>query len=134
MTPVRRHIGGIPKSLSLQMEEGNYYEALQLYRTLQSRYEAAGKFKESDELVYDGIVNMNKYGQTISAYDLATVYITSLKTRSTSFSPEVADHMIDILKTFPQGEEKEKLLFAFTQSFCIVPFYVDGVTRWETHS
>lgn len=44
------------------------------------------------------------------------------------------DHMIDILKTFPQGEEKEKLLFAFTQSFCIVPFYVDGVTRWETHS
>lgn len=38
MTPVRRHIGGIPKSLSLQMEEGNYYEALQLYRTLQSRY------------------------------------------------------------------------------------------------
>ncbi|KAK8798403.1 hypothetical protein WA588_003485 [Blastocystis sp. NMH] len=115
MTPVRRHIGGIPKSLSLQMEEGNYYEALQLYRTLQSRYEAAGKFKESDELVYDGIVNMNKYGQTISAYDLATVYITSLKTRSTSFSPEVADHMIDILKTFPQGEEKEKLLFAFTQ-------------------
>lgn len=28
-----------------------------------SRYEASGKYKESDELTYDGIVNMNKYGQ-----------------------------------------------------------------------
>ena len=27
--------------------------------------------------------------------------------------------MIAILKTFPQGEEKEKLLFACTQLFCM---------------
>lgn len=26
-------------------------------------YEASGKYKESDELTFDGIVNMNKYGQ-----------------------------------------------------------------------
>lgn len=35
---MRRQVGGIPKTLAIQMEEGNYYEALQLYRTLQSRY------------------------------------------------------------------------------------------------
>ena len=27
------------------------------------RYEASRKYKESDELTFDGIVNMNKYGQ-----------------------------------------------------------------------
>lgn len=27
------------------------------------RYESAGKFKESDELVFHGIENMNKYNQ-----------------------------------------------------------------------
>ena len=32
------------------------------------RYEASGKYKESDDLTFDGIVNMNKYGQvTISS-------------------------------------------------------------------
>lgn len=33
----RRHIGTIPQTLETQMSEGNYYEALQLYKSLQSR-------------------------------------------------------------------------------------------------
>ena len=38
MNKSRRQARGIPQTLSIKMEEGNYYEALQLYRTLQSRY------------------------------------------------------------------------------------------------
>ena len=69
---VRRQVGTIPKTLETQLSEGNYYEALQLYKSLEvnpfairhsRRYEAAGKFKESDDLTYHGIVNMNKHNQ-----------------------------------------------------------------------
>ena len=80
---MRRKVGTIPKTLETDLEEGNYYEALQLYKSLQSRfpsfqmivifrYESAGKFKESDELVFHGIENMNKYNQVAGFSPLLT--------------------------------------------------------------
>ena len=63
------------------------------------RYESAGKFKESDELVFHGIENMNKYNQTISAYDLAVVYFNSLKTRNAAFTTEIGGGPFFPLKT-----------------------------------
>lgn len=35
---MRRTVGTIPKTLDMQLEEGNFYEALQLYKSLQSRW------------------------------------------------------------------------------------------------
>ena len=35
---MRRQVGTIPKTLETKLEEGDYYEALQLYKSLQSRY------------------------------------------------------------------------------------------------
>ena len=67
---MRRQVGTIPKTLETKLEEGDYYEALQLYKSLQSRYfpillwylyryEGAGKYKESDELILHGVQNYN---------------------------------------------------------------------------
>ena len=71
---MRRQVGTIPKTLETKLEEGDYYEALQLYKSLQSRYllicicyliryEGAGKYKESDELILHGVQNLNKHNQ-----------------------------------------------------------------------
>ena len=35
---MRRKVGTIPKTLETDLDEGNYYEALQLYKSLQSRF------------------------------------------------------------------------------------------------
>lgn len=35
---MRRTVGTIPRTLDMQLEEGNFYEALQLYKSLQSRW------------------------------------------------------------------------------------------------
>ncbi|CBK24832.2 uncharacterized protein [Blastocystis hominis] len=75
---MRRTVGTIPKTLDMQLEEGNYYEALQLYKSLQSRYETAEKYKESDELLFHGIENMNKHNQVDSflfALSLRTIWL-----------------------------------------------------------
>ena len=75
---------------------------------------------------------------------MAVVYITSIKTRNTPFSTMIGstylyififiiDNLIDILKSFPTGEEKEKLISAFTQYTFCKRLTVDGVNPLEMH-
>ena len=51
------------------------------------------------------------------------------------FSSFIVDNFIDILKSFPTGEEKEKLVGAFTQYiFTTRVLIVDGANLLETLS
>ena len=60
----RRKPGGksleVIQRLQQRVSEGEYYEALQLYKTSYSRLEAQGKLDEAEELLVTGAIAMSK--------------------------------------------------------------------------
>lgn len=57
----RRKAGGkdVVQRLQQRVEEGDYYEALQLYKTSYSRFKAQGKLDEAEELLVTGAIAMS---------------------------------------------------------------------------
>lgn len=60
----RRKPGGksleVIQRLQQRVSEGEYYEALQLYKTSYSRLKAQGKLDEAEELLVTGAIAMSK--------------------------------------------------------------------------
>lgn len=66
MSATRRKPGGKSKSLDVvhrlqqRVAEGDYYEALQLYKTSYSRLKANGKLDDAEELLTTGAIAMSQ--------------------------------------------------------------------------
>jgi len=76
-----RSRGGVERVLSklkTSLENGNYYEAHQMYRTLYFRYTSQGKFEVLEGMLYDGATTFFSHHQTASAVDLAKLYVELL--------------------------------------------------------
>lgn len=60
----RRKAGGksleVIQRLQQRVSEGEYYEALQLYKTSYSRLKAQGKLDDAEELLVTGAIAMSK--------------------------------------------------------------------------
>lgn len=60
----RRKAGGksldVVERLQQRVAEGNYYEALQLYKTSYSRLKAQGKLDDGEELLVTGAIAMSR--------------------------------------------------------------------------
>lgn len=67
----RRKPGGGSKSLDVvqrlqqRVSEGEFYEALQLYKTSYSRLKAQGKLDDAEELVTSGAIAMSKENEVL---------------------------------------------------------------------
>jgi len=64
--------------LKSAIEEENYYEAHQLYRTLYFRFSSQSKFAEAEDLLYEGSLELFKHKQVSSGTDLAITFIEVL--------------------------------------------------------
>ncbi|XP_063705623.1 Golgi to ER traffic protein 4 homolog [Culicoides brevitarsis] len=76
-----RSSGGVSRvlaKLSLSLDNGNYYEAHQMYRTLYYRYSTQKKYDEVITLLYDGSTKLLEFNQKSSATDLAVLLVDSL--------------------------------------------------------
>jgi len=72
----------IQAKLKSNLESGNFYEAHQLYRTLYFRFSSQSKFKEAEDLLYDGATELFKSKQISSGTDLSKLYIEVLEKRN----------------------------------------------------
>lgn len=72
--------------LKSSIENKNYYEAHQMYRTLYFRYSGQKKYEELESLLYEGATLLFANNQTESGLDLAKLYVENL--REGSFPPE----------------------------------------------
>ena len=73
--------GGTERVLSKlksSIENNNYYEAHQMYRTLYFRYLGQKKYTELQSLLYDGAVLLFSHDEVASGTDLAKLYIDTL--------------------------------------------------------
>lgn len=67
--------------LDLSIEEGNYYEAHQMYRTLYFRYTLQRKYDECLELLHKGSIKLIGKQQETSAADLGLLILDTLEKR-----------------------------------------------------
>jgi len=73
--------GGIERVLSklkTSIENENYYEAHQMYRTLYFRYIGQRKYEELQGMLFDGAVLLFSHDQVASGTDLAKLYVDTL--------------------------------------------------------
>lgn len=97
-----RSRGGVERVLSklkTSLENGNYYEAHQMYRTLYFRYTSQGKHELLEGMLYDGATTFFTHQQTASAVDLAKLYVELLTTQGV---PPVEQHFERISKLYSQ--------------------------------
>jgi len=72
--------------LKNSIQNGNFYEAHQMYRTLYFRYLGQKKYTELESMLYDGSTLLFSHNQIESGIDLAKLYIETLK--EGEFEPE----------------------------------------------
>lgn len=72
--------------LKKSIENENYYEAHQMYRTLYFRYVGQHKYQELETMLYDGAILLFSHNQVESGLDLAKLYVETLK--EGEFKPE----------------------------------------------
>ena len=65
--------------LNTSLENGNYYEAHQMYRTLYYRYSNQNKWDELQTMLYEGAVKLFNHSQGGSGSDLAKLYLEILE-------------------------------------------------------
>jgi len=76
----------VMSKLKKSIENENYYEAHQMYRTLYFRYVGQRKYEELEVMLYDGAILLFSHNQVESGLDLAKLYIDTLK--EGDFKPE----------------------------------------------
>eukprot|EP00088_Acartia_fossae_P053763 TRINITY_DN6135_c0_g1_i1.p1 TRINITY_DN6135_c0_g1~~TRINITY_DN6135_c0_g1_i1.p1 ORF type:complete len:348 (-),score=55.01 TRINITY_DN6135_c0_g1_i1:297-1319(-) len=91
MSGARRAGGGagterVIAKLKKSVENENYYEAHQMYRTLYFRYIGQKKYEDLERMLYDGAILLFSHKQVESGLDLAKLYIDTLK--EGEFKPE----------------------------------------------
>lgn len=96
--------------LKISIEQGNYYEAHQMYRTLNFRYLAQQRYVELVDLLYEGAVLFMTHGQHNSGSDLAVLFVEALN--KSKF--KVTDVFIDklgYLHTLMKVDSPERINF-----------------------
>lgn len=86
--------GGVQRVLAKlknSVEDGNYYEAHQMYKTIYFRYKNQGKFLECVDLLYNGAITLITYNQHQSGADLAMLLLTVLEDHKIPFSNDILD-------------------------------------------
>lgn len=77
----RRKTGGnsldVVQRLQQRVSEGEFYEALQLYKTSYSRLKAQGRLDDAEELITTGAIAMSKENEVCTFERLMCAYMCS---------------------------------------------------------
>lgn len=87
--------------LRASVNEGNYYEAHQMYRTLYFRYLNQKKYSDLLELLYDGAHLFFEKEKQASGLDLTNLFIDTLEKSNTPPSSSIFHKLIKLLERVP---------------------------------
>uniref|UniRef100_A0A0P4WP96 Golgi to ER traffic protein 4 homolog n=1 Tax=Scylla olivacea TaxID=85551 RepID=A0A0P4WP96_SCYOL len=97
---------GIPRvlaKLKASVEEGRYYEAHQMYRTLYFRYCSQQKYAEVLDLLYDGASLLLRHEQQTSGADLALLMLEVLEKSKTDPTEENITRIASLFSLLNHG-------------------------------
>ncbi|XP_023016354.2 Golgi to ER traffic protein 4 homolog isoform X1 [Leptinotarsa decemlineata] len=103
-----RGISRVLEKLEKSIEDGHFYEAHQMYRTLYFRYMGQRKFKELKDMLYSGSILFLEHDQQLSGSDLGLLLIEVLE-KSEDFdydlwSPKLTKIFCKISVSTPERE------------------------------
>ncbi|KAG0169235.1 hypothetical protein DFQ28_003463 [Apophysomyces sp. BC1034] len=96
------------QKLKDSVNNGNYYEAHQMYRTVARRYNKQQKYKHAIQLLHDGAVSLMQHQQSASGSDLANYMLSTYVTAGTPVDAESLDRVVEILGLYPSTEPGRK--------------------------
>ncbi|KAK9717840.1 hypothetical protein K7432_005934 [Basidiobolus ranarum] len=97
--------------LQRSVEEGNYYEAHQMYRTVCNRYVKQSKYKNAIEILTSGASTLLKHGQSGSGSDLILYLLEVYKLDQVQVSDESKARLIELLQQVPSSDPGRKSLY-----------------------
>ncbi|XP_070580520.1 Golgi to ER traffic protein 4 homolog [Ptychodera flava] len=102
MAASRGGVERVLKKLRVSVEEGNFYEAHQMYRTLYFRYMSQKKHAEAIELLYSGASLLLKHNQHGSGADLCMLLIEALNNANSTVNKDIIDKICSLLRLLDQ--------------------------------
>ncbi|KAI8093101.1 uncharacterized protein BX664DRAFT_294613 [Halteromyces radiatus] len=105
------------EKLKSSVNDGKYYEAHQMYRTVARRYNKQEKYSQSIKLLHDGAVSLMQHKQSASGSDLANYMMETYMLANLPVDEKSLDRVIDILELYPSTEVGRKAFLSKTFSW-----------------
>lgn len=106
-----RGVNRVLSKLRASVEDGRYYEAHQMYRTLYFRYMTQKRYDELLELLYDGILQFFQHKQSSSGVDLAALFVDVLVKSDAQITERRLDELARLYElAVPDGPERAAFL------------------------
>ncbi|KAE8124776.1 hypothetical protein FH972_019630 [Carpinus fangiana] len=98
LPPAQEHI----EKLEKVAEEGNYYGAQQMYKSISARYASAQRNSEALDILQSGACIQLKHDQITCGAELAVLFVETLVKAKIPYDNETLDRVRKIYKMFPQ--------------------------------
>ncbi|TPX67187.1 hypothetical protein SpCBS45565_g03954 [Spizellomyces sp. 'palustris'] len=99
-------VGRVLKKLAKSVQDGNYYEAHQMYHSVCQRYLKQKKFDDALELLHQGAKNMLEHDQLGSAEDLAQRMMDIYDSEGLKVDDKTRARVVDLFQDFPLRTEQ----------------------------
>lgn len=98
------------EKLQKVVEEGNYYGAQQMYKSISARYVSAQRYSDALDILQSGACIQLKHGQITCGAELAVLFVETLVKGKIPYDSDALDRVRKIYKMFPQIPLPQHLL------------------------
>uniref|UniRef100_A0A7C9DZZ2 Golgi to ER traffic protein 4 n=1 Tax=Opuntia streptacantha TaxID=393608 RepID=A0A7C9DZZ2_OPUST len=85
------------------INEGNYYGAQQMYKSISVRYVSAERYSEALDILESGALLQLKNDQVTCGAELAMMFVDTLVKGKLPYSDDILDHLRKIYQAFPRN-------------------------------
>ncbi|KAB2047121.1 hypothetical protein ERO13_A13G021600v2 [Gossypium hirsutum] len=98
LPPVQENIDKLEKAIN----EGNFYGAQQMYKSISARYVSAERYSEALDLLESGACLQLKHGQVTCGAELAVLFVDTLVKGKIPYNEDILDRVRKIYEVFPK--------------------------------
>nr|KJB78898.1 hypothetical protein B456_013G025000 [Gossypium raimondii] len=98
LPPVQENIDKLEKAIN----EGNFYGAQQMYKSISARYVSAERYSEALDLLESGACLQLKHGQVTCGAELAFLFVDTLVKGKIPYNEDILDRVRKIYEVFPK--------------------------------
>ncbi|GMJ11943.1 Guided Entry of Tail-anchored proteins 4 [Hibiscus trionum] len=98
LPPVQENINKLEKAIN----EGNFYGAQQMYKSISARYVSAERYSEALDLLESGACLQLKHGQVTCGAELAVLFVDALVKGKIPYGEDILDRVRKIYNEFPK--------------------------------
>jgi len=105
----RRGIGSVLEKLEKSVQDGDYYHAQQMYKTLYYRYSSKKRYKLLESMLLKGATLMLQHKQDNAGTELALLLLEHYKTIYAPVNKETIAPLLEIFSHYTNASEQQRL-------------------------